>query len=307
MSEEISSQPVEQTTVESSETSAVSSKMETTEATETTWFAEDYKDTVESKGFKDANDVLKSYVNLEKTMGNKISIPDADASAEAKAAFLEKIKDVDGILVKPSSEDADALKEFYNKLGRPVDAEGYDFSEIITEETTQLPGMEEEVAEFKTLAHELGLTKDQAAKLAQWKITESQEQWSQIQDTANQNIESLKNLWGADYDNRVEAANVAAKHLMQKFPNELKALNDSGAGTNPAFLHMLSELSSLYKEQGVAGYQKTQFGMTPEAAISKIKDKQADPEFMAAYLNGSHPGHKKAVEEMTKLYETKHS
>ena len=49
--------------------------------------SEDYKSLVETKGFKGVDDVLKSYQNLERMVGNSIRLPNEDSSPEFKTLF----------------------------------------------------------------------------------------------------------------------------------------------------------------------------------------------------------------------------
>ena len=53
--------------------------IETTELTQSDWVSADYKEVVDAKGWQSADDVLKSYVNLEKAMGKeRLALPEAD-------------------------------------------------------------------------------------------------------------------------------------------------------------------------------------------------------------------------------------
>ena len=42
--------------------------------------------------------------------------------------------------------------------------------------------------------------------------------------------------------------------------------------------------------------------MSPVHAEETISSKMADPEFKKAYLDGTHPNHAQAVQEMTRLH-----
>src|SRR5574343_475157 len=116
----------------------------------------DLLNTSNLKNFKSADDLAKSYVELQRMVGNSVRIPGADATPEAKKEFLDKIKDLDGVLLK----DDPALLD---KLGRPAAPEEYAFE--LPEGVLDIdPSINSEVEEFKKVAHELGLTKEQAAK-----------------------------------------------------------------------------------------------------------------------------------------------
>lgn len=257
--------------------------------------SEEYKDLVATKGFQSTDDALKAYVNLEAMVGNSVRIPSDDASPEAKNEFLNKIKDIEGILIKDSDD-------FYTKLGRPETSDAYKF-EIEQTRVNQVPGLSEDLAEFQTKAHELGLTQEQASALVDMRIqgmTQSEESLIAERDAS---VDALKKTWGNDYDNRLKGVATVLENLKGQYGDALTELVESPAGNNVAFLQMTSELAAMYAEKGHKGLSKADFGMTPELAHAKISEKRADSGFMSAYGDPFHAGHKTAVTEMTKLYQ----
>jgi hypothetical protein len=264
--------------------------------------SEDYKPLIESKGFKDVNDVVKSYSNLEKMVGNSVRIPSEDASLEAKAEFYNKIKDLDGVIVKPQTDEEKAA--FYNKLGRPESSDAYNLQDIVDGELYGVvPNLDQELNDFKSIAHEIGLTDEQAQKLVAMRMGTLKQQQEMYGQTMEDSQRELQKLWGQDYDNRLNAAKQVAKLYSEKYPDAMQELINGPSGNNPAFLNMLSELGSSFKEKGHEGMQSANFGMTPHDAQMKIAEKRADQGFMKAYQDELHPGHKKAIADMTRLYE----
>lgn len=264
---------------------------------ESSWYSEDYADLIESKGFQSADDVLKSYKNLEALTGNSVRIPSADASDEAKADFYEKIKDLDGVLIRDS-------EDFYDRLGRPEEASQYKFDEVIEPELyNAVPGLHEELDDFQHLAHEVGLTNEQAAKLVQMRMDTLENQQEAIAAHRTAAEQALKEKWGSDYDNRLNSARQVIKIFSEKHGDAVNELVNSAAGNNPALLDMLSELGASYKEGNHIGMQDAQFGLTPEMAQAKIAEKRADRGFLEAYQDEMHPGHKQAINELQKLYQ----
>ncbi len=260
--------------------------------------AEDYKSMVESKGFKDVNDVIKSYTNLEKMVGNSIRIPSEDASPEAKKDFLDKLKGIDGVLLKDDENLA-------VKLGRPETIEGYKL-EVSEDLQRDLNPFHDDIETFKQVAFEQGLTDTQATKLLEMQLAMIERQEADLLENRDNAEATLKKTWGEDYDNRMNAAKKVLKIYADKYGDDVSALVNSNAGNNPAFINMLSELSELYTEKGHEGMSGTQFGMTPDIARDKINEKRADRGFMEAYNSVHHPEHKKAVAEMQKLYNIAH-
>jgi len=258
----------------------------------------DHKSLVDSKGFKSVDDVVKSYANLEKMVGNSVRIPPADASAEAKQEFYDKIKDLDGVVVKGDKD------EMYNKLGRPESADGYKLQDVVNAEMfDKVPGLGEEINDFKTIAHEIGLSEEQASKLVEMRMGTLSGMEAQQDANREMSEKVLHELWGQDYDNRLNAAKQTAKIYSEKHPDAMADLINGPAGNNPALLSMLAELGGTFKEKGHEGMVTTNFGTTPDEAMRKIQDKRADPGFMKAYTDDRNVGHKKAVAELARLYQ----
>lgn len=252
--------------------------------------SEEYRDLGNLKDFKDVNQLAKSYVELQRMVGNSIRIPGQDASEEARQDFLNKIKDVEGVLIKND-------EQLLNKLGKPETADEYDFS-TLTEDQFIL----EDLNNFKQTAHELGLTKEQASKLAEIRAKEFESLNIEMESTRKAGEEALRKAWGQDFDNRLNAAKQMAKVLQEKHGEAMDQIINGPAGNNPAIINMLADLAESYREKGHEGVQATQFGMTPEGALAKIAEKRADRGFMEAYGDDLHPNHKKAVKELSELY-----
>ena len=268
--------------------------------------SDEYKPLVESKGFKDVNDVIKSYTNMETLVGRSVRIPADDASEEAKSEFLGKIAEIDGVIVKPiTDEDKD---KFYNKLGRPETPDNYDLQGLIDEELSKdIPNLSEEISEFLPVAHSLGLTQEQTKALLGYRLESVKDQVNNMKDSQVKSQEALKHMWGEDFGNRQMAATTAAKMYAEKYPEAMKDLETSVAGSNPVVLNMLAEIGKNIHEQGHAGTASVKFGMTPEEADNKIAEKKSDSGFMDAYLHNNHPNHYRAVSEMEKLYQIRNS
>jgi hypothetical protein len=259
--------------------------------------SEDYRSKGNIGDFKSADDLAKSYLELQKMVGNSVRLPSEDTSDEAKQEFLNKIKDIDGVLIKGD-------EDLYNKLGRPEAPEGYDFSEVVKPEILEsLPSIGTEIEEFQKMAHENGLTTQQAKSLVDMRLQAIDGEMQRQNEVREESERALRKQWGEDYDNRIDAANQVLKIYSEQDSEGVQELLNTPAANNPAFIRMLSELSHMYKEKGHEGLSKTNFGVTPEGAQSKISEKRGDTGFMKAYTDVHHPEHKKAVAELTKLYE----
>lgn len=249
------------------------------------------------KDFKSADDLAKSYVEMSRMVGNSVRMPSVDSSPEARKDFLDKIKDIDGVLLKDD-------EKLFDKLGRPETADGYKLEELIPEEyRSEDLSVMPEIQDFKSIAHEIGLTDAQAKRLVEMRMGSIQAMDADQQAKAEAAQAELHKIWGQDFDNRLSAARQVAKIYSEKYGDHMDSLINSPVGNNPAFLNILSELASVYKEKGHDKMSNTEFGTTPEMAKAKITEKESDRGFMEAYLNRDHPGHAKAVADMRKLHQ----
>ena len=257
---------------------------------------EEYKQQSNLKDFKDINDLAKSYIELDRMRGNSLRIPPNDASPEAKEEFYNKLKNIDGVLLKND-------EKLLEKLGKPERPEAYTVERLIDPQLLEtVPNLKQDISEFKSTAFELGLTNTQVETLVQKRIDALK---AITQDSINKKQETtslLKQTWGTDFDNRLAGVKQVIKVFGEKYGDAVTQLVNSPAGNNPAFLQILSELAVTYKEKNHAGLSTTHFGMTPEMAKQKIADKRADVGFNKAYHDRTHPGHSKAAAEMEHLY-----
>jgi len=233
---------------------------------------------VQNKGWDDPVKAVQSYRNLEKLLGadkagNAIVLPKADADPKEWGAV-------------------------YDRLGRPADAKGYEFKapEFLPKEV-----VEATLAKY----HELGLSKSQGEKLAQFeaeRAVTAQQQIEQQRTTQFQAQDSeLKTEWGAAYNQNLTQAQAA----MRALGLDAKLIDGiSDAIGHKATMKLLQTIGSKTGEAGfVPGNGAPGFSgaMSPEQATVAIKAKMADKEWSTRYLNGG------AVEraEMERLHKFK--
>ena len=206
---------------------------------------------------------------------------------------------IDGVLIKSD-------ENLLNKLGKTDTIEGYEIEQSITPElVNSVPNLSTEIGDFKSIAHDIGLTNEQAQKLVEMRMHTLQSQEEQNAQLRVNSEAKLKEIWGNEYNNRLDAAKQVAKIYSDKYSDEMTQLINSPAGNNPAFLNILSELAVIYKEKGHEGLSTSQFGMTPEDAIKKIAEKRDNEDFKAAHNDFMHPRHESAVNELMELYKIK--
>lgn len=217
----------------------------------------DLKGYVQNKGWKDPADLAVGYKNLEKLLGaEKIPMP-------------------------KGADDAEGWTRVYDALGRPKSADEYKLS---------VP--EGDTGEFAKLAagkfHELGLTAKQAEGLAAWYNEQGSGRMNEMQQQqaakAEADMQSLKQEWGAAFDENVEFGRRAAREYGLN-AEKLSALENS-LGTS----EMLKLMATIGRAQGesefVTSSSGNTFGMTPSAAQQRITALRADKSWTAKYISG---------------------
>ena len=181
---------------------------------------------------------------------------------------------------------------------RPEKADGYDFD---LGDGEQSP----DVADFKNVAHQLGLTNDQAKtmlgiynQISENDLAEEQEQFEQM------NVEYLQEIqqeWGDDFNKNAELA----RRGFNSFASEgaVEVLRETGLANHPEILKTFARIGQAFSEDNVLpGTRGAIGGMSPVHAEETIASRMADPEFRTAYLDGSSPHHEAAVREMERLH-----
>ena len=224
--------------------------------------------------FTSVEALAKSYAALEKMNGNqnKVAIPGKDASPEEVAAYRQKM----GIPAKP---------EEY----------GLKMPEKIGDQPFPKELWNDDVAKSATeLFHKLGITKEQAAALAEWNNTQGLAQFSGMKQQQETQIalamDALKKEWGAHYTDKLATANEAAAVLgLDKSTPHLT--ND------PAFIRALAKVGEMIGEKPAAGVRGGSHAPAdPSARINELRTIMTKP----GYKNTA-PGHADRLAELTML------
>jgi hypothetical protein len=259
---------------------------------------EDLRNEPSLKNIKDLGSLAKSYVSAQRMLGSSVRIPGPDASEEVKADFYNKVGSIPGVVKLPDPNDKASVDAFYEKLGRPKTADEY---VVKVPEEIAAYIEPEKVNGFKQLAHNLGLNKQQTEALTGFYMSNTQADIQRMAAQKNNTEAELKQVWGADYDARLNAAKDVARHFSAKFPNEVTELVNSPAGRNKVFLMMAAELGKSYKESGVIqGDSNINFGLTPDEAKARIAEMRNNK---AHDVHSDDPRKREAaVEKMNQLY-----
>lgn len=230
--------------------------------------SEENKSFVANKGFKSYDDVVTSYINLEKYQG----VP------------------ADKILKMPDENNADEVNAFYKKLGRPDKAEDYKFE--IAE------GQDDAIA--KAIAPELfkaGLSQKQAAAIYKTLEAAKIEQGKAAEQAAIKAEEDLKSEWGTNYDNNLKAAQQAAK-IAGVTAEQIEALQK--ATDYKTVMNMFKNLASKFGEDALRGAgdnKPTGFTLTPQQAREKIEQLKTNKDWVQKISSGD----KAALQEYNEL------
>jgi hypothetical protein len=156
---------------------------------------------------------------------------------------------------------------------------------------------------MRTKAHALGLTDEQFTGLAEADAEYLSNTIQQQQDTASISgadaEAALKKEWGAAYDLKVAGINLAAQKLGIT-EDQLKGLHSSmGPVEAMKFVDGLNTKIGDHDFDG--GESVIPNHKTPDQARTELSELSMNKEFMGAWLDRTHPGHKAAVEKKSAL------
>ena len=238
------------------------------------WISDEYRTFAENKGWKNADDALKSYVNLEKQIGqDRIALPN------------------DG--------DDVANWEGWERLGTPETADQYELNvpENYEEYSTELSDW------FRQEAHKAKLPAHMAQSLHDAYVQRIMDGQSNAVLDRQRQIEDWKNEIKKEYGTAVDEKIGMAQRAVRAFGSEelTNLLNQSGLGDHPEMIRAFSKIgaelstSNQFKDAEESGT----FGMTPEAARSEIARIRSHNGLM----DKTDPENHVLNERLTQLYE----
>ncbi len=191
---------------------------ETSQGETTSWHSTENAEVVKRCGWKDANDVIKSYRNLETSASGKTKIPTDDSTPDEVSAF-------------------------YKQTGRPDTPEGYTLPTL-----GEGQEMDKDIfSGWAAVAHESGMSDAQFASLAKKYVElETQQREAEVVEFNRFREESDRKLhedYGANYDANIELS----KRAYTEYANDdLKALLDTdkfvGLRNEPSFIDMMVQM-----------------------------------------------------------------
>ncbi len=229
--------------------------------------------------FATVGDLAKSYTALEAYNSRSIQIPTDDASDEARAAFMERLTTVDGVMATPEN--------YYV----PDAADKYNFAEV-----EGFVG-DESVGALKAEALKLGMTQEQANGIHSWLASNIVANQTEEATTTAAGVAELRGIWGAAFDNKVQAAENTVKTLSRDNPGL------ANAERTPEFIKLMDQVGELLGESpNVQQDPRTQ--MTPARARQRIHDIENNPEHPAHPDNEGARNHLQARQDLMELYKT---
>jgi len=236
---------------------------------------------VENKGWKNPDQMLESYQNLEKTVG----VPS------------------DRVLHLPKEDDADGWGEVYNRMGRPEEPSGYKLNEVDVPD-----GGIDLTPNLREWAHEAGLSQDQTTKIYDKYNARLVELNNEVEakksEQATADEQSLRKEWGSAWDENISAGT----RFRQRFGLDDATVDklEDALGLR-GLLELSAKIGRGLGEHGMPNGAEDSgdgltFGMTPAAAKAKIGDLTLDKDFMSQYLEGN----PEALARMTRLHSLAH-
>ncbi|MAN64592.1 MAG: hypothetical protein CMI60_21895 [Parvibaculum sp.] len=269
--------PVEGGAVSETSVQDVQTAQATTSLTTPEWVSDEHRGFVENKGWQTTDDVVKSYVNLERQIGtDRIPLP------------------VEG-------QDISQW-EGWDKLGTPETAEGYELAVPQGYENYN----QDMSAWFREKAHEAKVPAHMAQRLHDAFVERAIGQEKDMALDQQRAFEDWGNELKKEYGNSFDEKVGLARRAVRAFGSDtlVDLLNESGLGNHPemvrAFAKVGAELSSgqQFKDAEVSG----SFGMTPEDARAEISRIRANP----ALMDKTSPENKVLNDRLTQLYEFAH-
>ncbi len=168
------------------------------------WYSEENKEVVERCGWKDPNDAIKSFRNVEKMSSGMAKMPTPESSAEE-------------------------IRAFYQKTGCPENPEGY---EVANPEGVYDNIRDEGIENaMKVIAHEQGVSKQAFESIIRGFYEKAN---ADLQASKAQGEQSLREQHGEKYDEVLEISNRFFDTCSPEFCELVKV---AGLANHPVFIN----------------------------------------------------------------------
>ena len=221
--------------------------------------------------------IFKSLGSAERMVGkNKVGIPDKNSTDGDWNAFYKAV----GMLDKPESYKFDKDPEIADEF----------WPEEITS-VMQKASFEARVNEKQAAVYNKAFNEFIKQQIAKTKIEKDLEY--------SEELKGLKTEWSGSYDANIHLGNVALEKATSG-QDELRARVKDKFGPDPDFARIMKNLGVNFSEGKVLDTD----GTTPVTA-SDVDEQMEALRSTDAYKNKMNPGHKRAMDKMSRMYETK--
>ena len=223
--------------------------------------------------YESVGELFNAYKEASSMIGNSVRFPTKEAGEEDIAKFNQQMLDR-GFHRAPDRDDADGVRGIQQLLGMPAEAKGYEFDEVEGFESDP-----ETEGAFKAVAHEIGLTADQANKIHNWLGSNIAEQTATSQKTAEAGMQSLKGEWGQAFDHKLAQAKNAAHMLEDRVPGISEYFDKMAEqGQDADMIRLMDVFAEMSGETGAQLPPGVSQGLTPREAQQRIEDAQNNPD-----------------------------
>ena len=233
--------------------------------------SDEIKNDATLSNIKDLDSAAKTLIHQQKMLGSRIPLPKTD----------------------------EERSELYTKLGRPEEASAY---KVEVPQSHQNYFQEDNLNEFKNVAHNIGLNQNQVDALINYQLktidNDASLEGSRIAVGKQETENSLKQEWGYEYDKQVRNA----QRALQVYGDpELQQLMKGEAGNNPAVVKFFAKIGAEVTEDMAKNTQNNALAVSPLDAKAEIDSIFGNANH--AYHKPYDKDHKNAVEHMRQLHE----
>lgn len=233
------------------------------------------------------------------------SIESVDALA-LEHINVQKLIGAEKIALPQEDWDESQINDFHTKMGRPALAEDYDLSSVTVPEDFQI----DEGFQGRMIAklHSLGAPQALVAGIIQAVYEDQAEQIqgmnSDIRISNETGIKDLRTEWGKSFDSQVDLATRAFRQATgEDFESVAGILLADGSklGDRPEIIRAFASIGGRMNEHGLVGGKTSNSTLSPSQAGGERNKLMVDPEFLSAYLDGTHLEHDAAVQRISDL------
>ena len=233
--------------------------------------------------------------------------PDApeEALQEVAKSFLATKEMVGrrGVILPKEGDDTDQSR-FFNELGRPETADGYELSGF--EPPEGLPWDDGMQSEMLSVLHDAGLNNSQVMKVLSGYAEKQVGQYSELKGLVERNREEaltdLRTELGTNFDSSISLSKQAFRSAAGERFEEVAGLalaDGTMLGDHPAIIRTFINIGKQYAEHGIAGDKGgVSFTKSPETAQQEIAEIEGNP----ALYDADSPEHAMLVSKRDDLY-----